>query len=111
MSFEDGQRFEGLRGRDLPEIQLRVREQLRKGRRSAFADQFLDLHSFAFENLCQLFPMLTHASEQMIGSAGGAFWLFTVICILSFLFGWKMMPETKGRTLEEIARSWKKPVP
>jgi sugar porter (SP) family MFS transporter len=56
-----------------------------------------------------LFPALTTASKALVGSPGGAFWLFTVICILSFLFGWWMMPETKGRTLEEIAESWKKP--
>jgi len=43
-----------------------------------------------------------------VGSVGGAFWVFTVICILSFFFGLFMMPETKGRTLEEIADSWKK---
>ena len=56
----------------------------------------------------QLFPMLTGLSEKLIGSVGGAFWLFTVICILSFIFGIKYMPETKGRTLEEIGASWKK---
>ena len=56
-----------------------------------------------------LFPALKTASTALVGSVGGAFWLFTAICILSFLFGWRMMPETKGRTLEEIAESWKKP--
>lgn len=44
-----------------------------------------------------------------VGSVGAAFWLFTAICILSFLFGITIMPETKGRTLEEIGRSWQKP--
>jgi SP family arabinose:H+ symporter-like MFS transporter len=44
-----------------------------------------------------------------VGSLGGAFWLFTGVCLLSFLFGLLLMPETKGRTLEEIANSWKKP--
>ena len=43
-----------------------------------------------------------------VGSLGGAFWLFTTVCILAFLFGLQMMPETKGRTLEDIAESWKK---
>jgi len=43
-----------------------------------------------------------------VGSLSGAFWLFTVVCILAFVFGLLMMPETKGRTLEEIARSWTK---
>jgi SP family sugar porter-like MFS transporter len=54
-----------------------------------------------------LFPALTSASIRLVGSVGGAFWLFTGICILAFLFGLLMMPETKGRTLEEIAGSWK----
>ncbi|MFV2065875.1 MAG: sugar porter family MFS transporter [Pirellulales bacterium] len=55
------------------------------------------------------FPAIKTASESLVGSVGGAFWLFTAICILSFLFGWRMMPETKGRRLEEIAESWRKP--
>jgi SP family arabinose:H+ symporter-like MFS transporter len=55
-----------------------------------------------------LFPALTSASIKLVGSVGGTFWLFTGICILAFLFGLMMMPETKGRTLEEIAGSWKK---
>jgi SP family arabinose:H+ symporter-like MFS transporter len=53
-----------------------------------------------------LFPMMITWSKAAIGSAGGAFWLFTVVSCLSALFGWKMLPETKDRTLEEIARSW-----
>lgn len=56
----------------------------------------------------QLFPMITAYSEKKIGSVGGAFWLFSAICVLSFLFGWRMLPETRGRVLEEIAASWKK---
>ena len=54
-----------------------------------------------------IFPTLTTASVELVGSVGGAFWLFTGICLVSFLFGWRMMPETKGRTLEDIAESWK----
>jgi len=56
-----------------------------------------------------LFPALTSASVRLVGSVGGAFWLFTGVCLLAFLFGLMMMPETKGRTLEEIASSWRKP--
>lgn len=55
-----------------------------------------------------LFPALTTASTSLVGSVAGVFWLFTGICLLAFLFGWLMMPETKGRTLEQIAQSWKK---
>ena len=55
-----------------------------------------------------LFPSLTTISTNLTGSVGGVFWLFTGVCLLAFLFGWLMMPETKGRTLEQIAQSWKK---
>jgi sugar porter (SP) family MFS transporter len=56
----------------------------------------------------QLFPIITGYSKQWTGSVGGAFLLFSVVCIFSFLFGLFMLPETKGRVLEEIAASWKK---
>ena len=53
-----------------------------------------------------LFPVIAGLSEKLIGSIGGAFWLSAVICGLAFLFGLWMLPETKGRTLEQIADSW-----
>ncbi len=56
----------------------------------------------------QLFPILESCSESIIGSRGGVFWLFSIVCIFSFIFGLRMLPETKGRVLEEIAASWKK---
>jgi len=55
-----------------------------------------------------LFPTLAKISTDLIGTVAGVFWLFTVMCLLAFLFGWRMMPETKGRSLEQIAQSWKK---
>jgi SP family arabinose:H+ symporter-like MFS transporter len=55
-----------------------------------------------------LFPAIAATSEHLVGSVGGVFWLFTGICVVSFLFGWRMMPETKGRTLEDIAESWRR---
>ena len=56
----------------------------------------------------QLFPIISDYSEKRIGSIGGTFWLLSAICVFAFLFGLFMLPETKGRTLEEIAASWKK---
>jgi len=56
----------------------------------------------------QLFPMLIGFSQRHIGSPAGAFWIFTIVCICAVLFGWKMLPETKGRTLEEIGRAWRR---
>lgn len=57
----------------------------------------------------QFFPIITDKSKEMIGSVAGAFWLFSFICIFSILFGVYLLPETKGRVLEEIAASWRKP--
>ena len=53
------------------------------------------------------FPIISGASQALIGSVAGAFWVFAVICVISFIFGLKWLPETKGRTLEEIAKSWR----
>ena len=46
----------------------------------------------------------------LIGSIGSAytFWLYTLISVLAFLFIRKSIPETKGKTLEEIEASWTK---
>jgi len=36
----------------------------------------------------------------------GTFWLFAIMCVPAILIVWKLVPETKGRTLEEIERYW-----
>jgi sugar porter (SP) family MFS transporter len=38
---------------------------------------------------------------QAIGSAA-TFWLYAGICFIGFVFIWRRVPETKGRTLEQI---------
>ena len=50
----------------------------------------------------QTFPML-------MGSIGNAFtfWIYMLMAVFAFLFVWKMVPETKGKTLEEIEAFWK----
>ena len=45
------------------------------------------------------FPLL----NKGLGSYG-TFWLYGVICILGFFFIKKMLPETKGKSLEEIEK-------
>jgi SP family arabinose:H+ symporter-like MFS transporter len=47
--------------------------------------------------LTYLFPVL-----NKLAGASGTFWLFGVICIGGFYFIRKYLPETKGKTLEEI---------
>jgi MFS transporter, SP family, galactose:H+ symporter len=34
------------------------------------------------------------------------FWLYGVLSIAAWLFSYKLVPETKGRTLEEIEAFW-----
>jgi SP family xylose:H+ symportor-like MFS transporter len=39
---------------------------------------------------------------------GFAYWIYGLMCLLAFLFVWRFIPETRGRTLEEIEKFWKK---
>lgn len=39
----------------------------------------------------------------------GAFWIYSFMCVVAFLTVRFAIPETKGKTLEEIERLWKKP--
>jgi SP family xylose:H+ symportor-like MFS transporter len=40
-------------------------------------------------------------------SSGGTYCLYGVMSVLSFIFVWKMVPETKNKTLEEMESLWK----
>jgi len=37
------------------------------------------------------------------------FWLYGAMCIVTVLFVWRFVPETKGKTLEDIERLWEAP--
>ena len=52
----------------------------------------------------QLFPVLLVS----IGSAF-TFWLFMLASVFAFFFIWKVIPETKGKTLEEMETLWMTP--
>jgi len=43
---------------------------------------------------------------NLLGKAG-TFWLYGLIGFLGLLFIWRKVPETKGKSLEEIEESWK----
>jgi SP family arabinose:H+ symporter-like MFS transporter len=53
---------------------------------------------------------ITQFTPMLLENIGGSFtfWLFMVNSIILLIFTWKMIPETKQRTLEEIEQSWKK---
>lgn len=41
-------------------------------------------------------------------SPSGTYLIFGTVCIIAALFVWKLVPETKGKTLEEMTNLWKK---
>src|SRR5690606_7878432 len=70
-----------------------------RGRAMGVAIFFLWLSVYI---VSQTFPMLLEA----IGSAY-TFWIYMVMSVLAFIFIWRMVPETKGKSLEEIQELWK----
>lgn len=50
----------------------------------------------------QLTPILL----KEIGSAG-TFWFFAFFCLVAFIAVYKLLPETKGKSLEQIENDWK----
>jgi SP family arabinose:H+ symporter-like MFS transporter len=50
----------------------------------------------------QLTPILL----KSIGTAF-TFWLFAGFCLIAFITVYKLLPETKGRSLEQIEKDWK----
>lgn len=53
--------------------------------------------------LTYTFPLL----NQLL-KASGTFWLYGIICVLGFIFILKRLPETKGKSLEEIEHKFSK---
>jgi len=53
-----------------------------------------------------LLVTLTFLSLVNLFTAAGVFLLYAIISIAAFLFVWRGVPETKGRTLEEIEKFW-----
>jgi SP family arabinose:H+ symporter-like MFS transporter len=69
-----------------------------RGRATSIASATLWLATYV---VTQLFPMMLHG-------LGGAptFAIFGVFCVIMFLFTLKWLPETKGKSLEEIQAYW-----
>ena len=54
----------------------------------------------------QFFPPVVAHMEKAYGTPAGVFWIFAGAALCAFFFTWRFIPETKGRSLEEIAKSW-----
>ena len=68
-----------------------------RGRAMSIATVCLWVSCFA---VSQLFPVML----ETLG--GSAFFIYAIMCVVSFVFVAVFVPETKGKTLEEIERRW-----
>lgn len=55
---------------------------------------------------CVLLTFTFLTLVQTIG-VSRAFWVYSSMCMITVIFVWKVTPETKGKTLEEIEHIWK----
>ncbi len=67
----------------------------------------MSLATIALWSACLLIT-LTFLSLVKAITAAGAFWVYALMCGFTFMFVWRFIVETKGKTLEEIERSWRK---
>ncbi len=55
------------------------------------------------------FPMMNDNQWlTQLFNHGFSYWIYGVMSILAAIFVWKLVPETKGKTLEQIEKLWKK---
>lgn len=78
-----------------------------RGKALAVVCFFLYTASFV---TAQFFPMLTNWFMNKFGSASGVYWMFAGVCAFAALFSWKMVPETKGLSLEKISEFWREKI-
>ncbi len=71
-----------------------------RGRAMAIATVALWLADFA---VSLTFPVIADKLHESF-----AFWLYAGMCLINLIFIWAVLPETKGKSLEEIERRWVK---
>jgi sugar porter (SP) family MFS transporter len=77
-----------------------------RGRALGLATFFLWTADYA---VTQTFPMMDAKDSWFVKHFNHAFPFYTYafFCVVLILVVWKLVPETKGRSLEEIERSWR----
>lgn len=75
-----------------------------RGRAMAIATVILWISCFA---VSQTFPMMDK-NEWLVEKFhhGFSFWIYAAFCVVEVLFVWLFVPETKGKSLEEIEKFW-----
>jgi sugar porter (SP) family MFS transporter len=75
-----------------------------RGRAMAIATVCLWVANYV---ISQTFPMMDE-NTRLLETFGHAFpfWLYGIFCVVLLIFVWRLVPETKGKTLEEIERRW-----
>jgi sugar porter (SP) family MFS transporter len=76
-----------------------------RGRALGLATFFLWTADYA---VTQTFPMMDAKDSWFVAHFNHAFpfYVYAVFCVALVLVVWRLVPETKGRSLEEIERSW-----
>lgn len=77
-----------------------------RGKAMAVASVCVWTASFLTANF---FPPMVSWFKISLGSPAMAFWIYAMVSVAAFLFSLFVVPETKGRTLEEIGASWTRP--
>jgi len=75
-----------------------------RGRAMAIATVCLWVANYV---VSQTFPMMD-ANNWLLEKFHHAlpFWLYGIFCVMLLSFVWRLVPETKGKTLEEIEKHW-----
>ena len=58
--------------------------------------------------LASLLLTITFLSLVTAIGPSGTFWLYAALSAFTFVFIWRVVPETRGRTLEQIEHMWKR---
>ncbi len=76
-----------------------------RGRALGLATFFLWVADYA---VTQTFPIMDAKDSWLVKNFNHAFpfYIYAFVCVVLVLVVWRLVPETKGRTLEEIERSW-----
>ena len=78
-----------------------------RGRAMAIATICLWIANYV---ISQTFPMMDEDNSWLVKTFHHAFpfWLYGLFCVALLVFVWRFVPETKGKTLEQIERYWTK---